>query len=225
MMIRMIKKNYQNILLLLFILTLGCQKKIKLINLKKNIYYEQALIDIKDGNNHQAINNLEICLKNKFDPEALALQANLFYKEKNYFEAIKIFKKIINNCKQESLKCDVLNNLACALLFVGQIIEAQEIWLGLTTNKLYYTPEVAYFNLGLQEFRIQNFNRAIQYFEKSILIQPSYTDARWYLSLSLYYLKNYLEAQKNLQILKLELPDNLAIKNFYDQIDHLINNY
>ena len=37
--------------------------------------------------------------------------------------------------------------------------------------------------------------------------------------------KQELQNKKNLQILKLELPDNLAIKDFYDQIDHLINNY
>ena len=102
---------------------------------------------------------------------------------------------------------------------MNQLQEAQNIWQNLTNNKYYSTPEVAYFNLGFQEFRAQNFLEAKNYLAKSIEIQPSYTDARWYLTLTLYYLKDYQEAKLQLDILKLQSHDSQLLNNLENAIN------
>lgn len=186
----------------------------------ETLYYQQALLEIKDGNHHKAINLLEQTLKrNPENIKAAALQGNLFYLEKNYQEAEKVYRQAISKCKDEALKTDILNNLACTLVILNQLQEAQNIWQNLTNNKYYSTPEVAYFNLGFQEFRAQNFLEAKNYLAKSIEIQPSYTDARWYLTLTLYYLKDYQEAKLQLDILKLQSHDSQLLNNLENAIN------
>jgi tetratricopeptide (TPR) repeat protein len=201
----------------LILLLFGCTNFKK--NKKKD--YRQALIEIEEGNNHKAILILEEFLKVNFDPQAAAIQASLLFEEKNYSEGVKILKKALKNTKNSNLRYDILNNLACGLMILDRQQEAIDIWLQISQEKLYATPELAYFNLGFHEFRSQNYQKASQYFTKCLTIQPQYYDARWYLILSYLYLKNHEEASQQLAILMRQLPDNPSVLNLQNQITNL----
>jgi tetratricopeptide (TPR) repeat protein len=191
-------------------------------NFKKNKKnYQQALVEMEEGNNHKAILILEEYLKQKFDPQAAALQASLLFAENNYTEGVKILKKALKYTKNSNLKYDILNNLACGLMILQNTKEAINIWRNLSQEKLYATPEIAYFNLGFHEFRSQNLEHACQYFANCLALQPQYYDARWYLSLCYFYLNDFQKAQKQLEILHNHLPENTTVLNFQNQINKL----
>lgn len=203
-------------LIITAVLLLGCT------NFKKNKKdYRQALVEIEEGNNHKAILILEEFLKKNFDPQAAALQSSLLFSENNYVEGVKVLQKALKYTKNNNLKYDILNNLACGLMILERQQEAIDIWLQISQEKLYATPELAYFNLGFHEFRSQNFKNASQYFIKCLAIQTQYYDARWYLSLSYLYLKNYQDARQQLKILESQLPENTSVLNLQNQINNL----
>jgi Tfp pilus assembly protein PilF len=203
-------------LIIIALLLFGCT------NFKKNKKdYRQALVEIEEGNNHKAILILEEFLKVNFDPQAAAIQASLLFEERNHSEGVKILKKALKATKNSQLKYDILNNLACGLMILNRQQEAIDIWLQISQEKLYATPELAYFNLGFYEFRSLNYQKASQYFTKCLEIQPQYFDARWYLSLTCVYLKDYQEARAQLKILNQQLPENTSVLNLQNQIDNL----
>jgi tetratricopeptide (TPR) repeat protein len=203
-------------LIITFLLLSGCA------NFKKNkINYRQALVEIEEGNNHKAILILEEYLKINFDPQAAALQANLLFGESNYLEGVQILQKALRYTKNSNLKYDILNNLACGLMILEKDQDATAIWHQISKEKLYATPELAYFNLGFHEFRSQNYQAASQYFTQCLALQPQYYDARWYLSLTYAYLKDYQLAREQLIILERQLPENTNVLNLQNQINKL----
>ena len=203
-------------LLILFLVLCGCT------NFKKNKKdYRQALVEIEEGNNHKAILILEEYLNKNFDAQAAALQASLLFSENNHREGVKILKKALKYTKNSNLKYDILNNLACGLMILQNEQEAVAIWRHISQEKLYATPELAFFNLGFYEFRSQNYQEASQYFTKCLSIQPQYYDARWYLSLCYFYLNNFQKAKTELEILQSQLPENNSIINLQNQINNL----
>jgi tetratricopeptide (TPR) repeat protein len=203
-------------LIITVLFLLGCK------NFKKNKKdYRQALVEIEEGNNHKAILILEEYLKKNFDPQAAALQASLLYTENNYLEGVKILQKALRYTKNSNLKYDILNNLACGLMILQRQQEAIAIWHQISKEKLYATPELAYFNLGFHEFRSQNYQEANQYFTKCLAFQPQYYDARWYLSLTYVYLKDYQAAKQQLKILENQLPESTGVKSLQNQINNL----
>lgn len=203
------KNHLSSILLFLLFLIVGCSKKKQNIRLAKN-YYQQCLLEIEDKNFQKALQLIDKSIESSSTPQSLALKATLFYQIKQFSESLPIFKKILKEKDASpTLKADVTNNLACNYLALGQKEEAKKLWSQLTYDPHYFSPEVAWFNLGLIEFNeaVQEnknepeaFKRKIKeaqkFFSKALAVSTEYVDAYFYLAYTYMHLKEYKKAEQ-----------------------------
>lgn len=219
------------ILNLLCFLLGACTKKPKNNHLAKN-YFQQSVL-AAEKNKREALSLVEQSLKLDPTPRAYALKATLLYQIGKYEESLSLFEKVI---KEKStplhLKADVSNNYACNLLVLGQIDKAKDVWLELTDNRYYISPEVAWFNLGLLDFgSIPNqpgtlskpnklkLEQAVNYFKKAIKLNTDYIDSYYYLSLALVRLNRLEEAKESLiQIIGI-MPEHQGAQNLMKAIN------
>ncbi|MDR3646876.1 MAG: hypothetical protein P4L22_05050 [Candidatus Babeliales bacterium] len=204
----------------------SCQKK-QNVNLAKNLY-EQSIIEAEDGNLKNALHIINKSIDMKPNLNSYALKATILYQLKEYHESLPIFQKIISDKKFSStLKTDVMNNYACTLLALDKKHEAKEIWHQLVSDKNYLSPEVAWFNLGLLEFKEglsnnlnkTNLEKSKQFFSNAVNISSEYADAYFYLALVLFYL-NELESAKKVTLSLLGIsPEHEAGKALLNKIN------
>lgn len=210
----------------------SCSKRNN-VNLAKN-FYEQSIVEAQDGKLKNALQIINKSLEIKPDPNSYALKATILYQLKEYHESLPIFQKIISDKKiLPTLKADLMNNQACALLAIHKESEAKLIWEQLISDKNYISPEVAWFNLGLLEFKesinnkynVSNLLKSKEFFTKATSLAPEYVDAYFYLALVLCYLKDYSIAKNLLLHLITISPEHEAGKNLLNQINkHLQSN-
>lgn len=194
----------------IFLLTACGNKKNQKSGLAKN-YFQQSLI-AAEKNKREALALIDKSLEADPTPRSYALKAMLLYQIGHYQESLILFEKVINEkATPPALKTDAYNNYACNLLMVGQNQKAKKVWLDLTENRHYLSPEVAWFNLGhleLLEFTSQpkkakldpkdqeKLGLAINYFKNAVQINGDYIDAFYYLSIALIYLERLHEARQ-----------------------------
>jgi tetratricopeptide (TPR) repeat protein len=225
-------KQFYNLFIVLSILQTSCKKNQNL-NLAKS-YYEQSMLEAEEQRFQEAMQLVNKSLEITSLPQALALKASLFYQNKEYKESLAIFKQILKEKNIPStLKADITNNIACINLALGNLSTAKNIWLGLTVNPNYVSPEVAWFNLGMLEFsqgcmnkdliqsRQQIKNSQI-YFSKAISIANEYVDAYFYLATSYMQLKDYKSAKDILVNLLSITPDHEPAHKLMEEINRRV---
>lgn len=214
------------------LLITGCAKKKFNSSLAHN-YYQQS-VEVSEKNKREALVLIDKSIDLDPAPKAYALKATLLYQINSYQESLKLFEKVLNDRHAPAtLKTDISNNYACNLLALGKTEQAQKIWLELTENRFYLSPEVAWFNLGLLEYGTvppnQNLNsqetarleKAIAYFKKAIHTNQDYIDAYFILSLALVRLNRLDDAKHQLIQLIGIMPDHDNAKELIKKIDLL----
>lgn len=227
-------------LLFIVLILAGCQKKTNNnISLSKN-HVQEAALEAESGNFQKALAAAEKAYKLNPSPQIAALKATLIYQLKHFDESLALFKKIIEDKNTpDHLKADVKNNYACNMLCLNKKDEARRIWMELTRDKSYLSPEVAWFNLGLLEFSdamelkqkgeeaklIQSkmhLGSAIKLFEKAVNIASNYIDAYFYLALSQEQLDMPDEAKENLLIILSKVDNHAPAQQLLKRVDEKI---
>lgn len=226
------KKNFIIITILICFLT-ACNKKKTNSTVAKN-YFQQSLV-AAEKNKREALALVDQSIAAEQTPRAYALKATLLYQTGNYQESLRLFEKLMQDKSTPAhLKTDVSNNYACNLLAVGKNEKAKEIWLGLTTNRYYLSPEVAWFNLGLLELASvperplplleeeqKQLEQAEVYFRKAVKINQDYLDGYFYLSITLIRLNKLDEAKQELIHVIGIMPEHQNAQNLLLTIDKL----
>lgn len=227
-------KHYLVIINLILCLTLSnCAKKnVTNINLAKN-YYQQSL-EAAEKNKREALVLIDKSLQLDPTPRSYALKATLLYQINNYQESLSLFEKVINDKNAPTtLKMDISNNYACNLLVLGETDKARSIWLDLTSNRFYLSPEVAWFNLGLLEFatvpqntkpnptEIEQLQKAAAYFKKAIHASHDYIDAYFYLAITLIQLEEFDDAKNQLVEIIGIMPEHKRAMELLKTVDKL----
>lgn len=105
---------------------------------------------------------------------------------------------------QKCLKLDpgyseARNNLGIVYYQMGRYDDAIREFEKVLSDVLYKTPQQAYLNLGLVYFSKGDLRRAIFYFKKAIAIDPNFALAYQNLGISYFEIKEYDEAERNLE--------------------------
>jgi tetratricopeptide (TPR) repeat protein len=218
----------------LFLLTACANKKNQKAGLAKN-YFQQSLI-AAEKNKREALALIDKSIDADPTPRSYALKAMLLYQIGHYQESLVLFEKVINEkATPASLKTDAYNNYACNLLMVGQAEKAKKIWLDLTQNRHYLSPEVAWFNLGhlellevtsqpkktvLDKNDHEKLTVATNYFKNSIQINSDYIDAYYYLSIALIYLEHFAEAKQTLIQVVAIMPEHENAQKLLQELNN-----
>lgn len=136
----------------------------------------------------------------KEDPELFTGLGNIYFIKKNYEESEKNYRRAL---ELDSKKIDALKGLSSCLREKGEIEEANTILSEL--EKLAETdPEINY-KFGLLYEKSIEYDKAIKYYEKALILDPEYTQAKmsmgycYYLKAVKNYTKNKLKnAKKNI---------------------------
>lgn len=226
------KQNFILMTIALCLLT-ACNKKKTNSTVAKN-YFQQSLA-AAEKNKREALALVDQSIDAEPTPRALALKATLLYQTGNYQESLTLFEKLMNDKSTPAhLKTDVSNNYACNLLAVGKTEKAKKIWLDLTTNRYYLSPEVAWFNLGLLDLAStpeqplplpqadqKKLEQAEMYFRKAVKINQDYLDGYFYLSITLIRLNKLDEAKQELIHVIGIMPEHQNAQNLLLTIDKL----
>ena len=226
------KQKFIIIQLTLILLT-ACNKKKPNNNLAKN-YFQQSLV-AAEKNKREALVLIDQSINADPTPRAYALKATLLYQIGNYQESLALFEKLMNNKSTPvHLKTDISNNYACNLLAVGQIEKAKKIWLDLTTDRYYLSPEVAWFNLGLLELASvpqdpsplspenrKKLESAEIFFRKATKLNQDYLDSYFYLSIVLARLDKLEEAKQELIQVVGIMPEHKNAQDLLLSLDKL----
>lgn len=224
------KKKKNLVFIIFFLLTTSCKKQPNL-NLAKN-YYEQSLVEVEEKNSTKAIQLIDKSIEISPSPQALALKAAIYYQNKQFSESLAIFKKIMKEKNLPiTLKTDIINNIACTHLALGQVEEAKKMWIDLTNNINYLSPEVAWFNMGMLDLteaiqkrsEIQASTKLLKnaqtYFSKAISIANEYVDAYFYLAITNFNLKDYYKTKEILVSILSIVPDHEPAKEFLNKVN------
>lgn len=200
----------------------GCgQRRPKQGSLAYN-YYHQALV-AAEKNPREALDLIEKSLLEQTIPRALVFKATLLFQVEKYAESVTLFEKIINDKRiPPTLKTDAKNNYACVLIALEKYEQAEQIWRGLTADRHYLSPEVAWLNIGLLKLNQQAYRPAAQAFSQALRIANDYVDAYYYLALVLTRLGEWRTARQTVINLLNLVPDHPAATTLLSEIDSQI---
>ena len=99
--------------------------------------------------------------------------------------AVQHFEGIIVNAP-DSIEAQY--NLASSWLNQGDYVRARDIFVFLLTqDSLGVLSNAVYYNLGIAEFRLQNYQNAVDAFREVLIVEPQNDDARYNYELALHY--------------------------------------
>ena len=214
------------IYLILLFLVASCAKKTNYL-LSKNLY-EQSLLEYKNKNYNRALQLVNEAIAKYKSPQAEAQKAILLYQLGKYNESMALFKTLIKDAKiSPTIKTDIQNNYACTLLNLNKASEAKEIWLNLTTQTNYLSPEVAWYNIGLLELleskKLIDPKKALieaeNAFINALKISKEYIDAQFYLAITQIMLDKKEAARKNLIELITSTPEHTSAQAVLNSLD------
>ena len=214
------------IYLILLFLVASCAKKTNYL-LSKNLY-EQSLLESKNKNFNRALQLVNEAIAKYKNPQAEAQKAILLYQLGKYNESMALFKTLIKDAKiSPTIKTDIQNNYACTLLNLNKVSEAKEIWLNLTTQTNYLSPEVAWYNIGLLELleskKLIDPKKALieaeNAFINALKISKEYIDAQFYLAITQIMLDKKEAARKNLIELITSTPEHTSAQAVLNSLD------
>lgn len=148
------------------------------------------------------------------NPSIILDKASLEYISKNNSEARKYINQAI----------ELKGNYIDAIFLLVQI-ETNEGNLSEAINQAEYAAEVApndstvFFRLGLLRYNNSDYSGAVSAFEKAVILDNSYVNARYFLAQSYKKVGRTEEALKQFEILNQMIPDNQEIKNAIDSVN------
>lgn len=198
----------------------GCSKQKKETKPLAHNLFEQSHIEAEDQRYKHALQLVNKSIKVDPTPQALAHKATLLYRLNDFEGSLALFEKIINhNDATETLKADSKNNYACLLNQMGKTKEAEKIWLELSCDKNYLTPEVAFFNLGLLSLTKNDIVNAINNLKRATLLSPDYIDAFYYLAVAYMHIGNYKDAHQAATTIISFVPEHQAAQEIINYIN------
>lgn len=180
-------------------------------------YYKLSMLELGSEDESpetikKALNYIDLALNQNDDTKYLALKASLLFKLGQIEECSYLFKQILSKDIDLRLKAEVSNNYACLLAQTGKTDVALEIWSKLESDKDYLTPEVAFFNQSKVYFEKNDLKKAKEKLLKAVFLEPSYIDARYYLSQVFIKLRDFGSAKKELSTVLFLAPEHSEAK-------------
>ncbi len=205
----------------------GCASK-QNHRLSKSLY-DQSLFEFKQKNYKKSLQLINDALEKYKSPQALSHKAILLYQLNKHNESLQIFKQLIKDPKiPPSLKPDILNNYACTLLSLNKPEQAKKIWLDLTIDSNYLSPEVAWHNIGMLELleskktssnKTGHYTEAEKAFTEATNISKEYIDALFYLAITKIMLGKTALARQTLIELVTIAPEHTTAKDILTRLD------
>ena len=199
----------------------GCGKKTN-PQLAQN-YYKLSILELGESEQtpetmKKALNYVDLALSQDEDSKYLALKASILFKLGYIKDSKRIFKQSLSKDLDPILKAETLNNYACLLAQKGKTDEALRIWQDIEKDKNYLTPQVALFNQSKVYFEQDELKTAKEKLIRSISLEPSYIDARYYLSQVFVKLRDFESAKKELTTVLFLAPEHEAAKKLSNSI-------
>lgn len=193
----------------------GCGKKTN-SQLAQN-YYKLSILELGESEQtpetmKKALNYVDLALSQDEDSKYLALKASILFKLGYIKDSKRIFKFALSKEIDPILKAETLNNYACLLAQKGKTDEALRIWQDIEKDKNYLTPQVALFNQSKVYFEQNDLKSAKEKLLKSISLEPSYIDARYYLAQVFVKLRDFESAKKELTTVLFLAPEHESAK-------------
>lgn len=212
------KQNLYVVYLIIIFFLSGCahQKKSKAVSL-----VQQASVEASSEHFQRALELVTAACE--LDPALRyqAMRGTLLYQVGRYQDAVAVLQNLLDQpTVKNSMRADIMNNLASAYCRLGQSEKALALWHELTTNCAYLTPEVAWHNIGLAcldtaqraLFDTLAYARALDAFKKALTISPEYIDALYYAGYTAYLMHDQTQAMLFLEQLVLLAPEHQIAK-------------
>jgi tetratricopeptide (TPR) repeat protein len=179
-----------------------------------NIYSELSLLSV-EGSYDGAITSYDKALAlSPNNPSIFLSKATLEYLNKNNSEARKYIKMALD------LKADYTD-----AIFLLVQIETNEGNLKEAIKQAEYAGQVSpsdptvFFRLGLLKYNNKDYKESVSAFEKAVILDNSYLNARYYLGLAYQKVGRKDDALVQFNILKELAPDNQEVKDAIKSID------
>ncbi len=179
-----------------------------------NVY--SSLVPLSVANSYEsamvAYNEAELLSPN--NPSIQLAKASLEFANKNNSESRKFIKQAL----------DLKPNYIDAIFFLVQI-ETNEGNLSEAIKQAEYAGEMApndstvFFRLGLLRYNNGNYTNAISAFEKAVILDNSYLNARYFLGQSYKKVGRTSDALTQFNILSTVLPDNQDVKDAINSVN------
>jgi tetratricopeptide (TPR) repeat protein len=173
-----------------------------------NIYTELSAISV-EGSYQSAVTAYDKALAlAPNNPSILLSKATLEYLNKNNSEARKFIKQAL----------DLKANYTDAIFLLVQI-ETNEGNLDEAINQAEYAGQVSpddptvFFRLGLLKYNNKDYKEAVSAFERAVILNNSYLNARYYLGLAYQKVDRKKDALNQFNILKELAPDSQEVKD------------
>jgi tetratricopeptide (TPR) repeat protein len=179
-----------------------------------NLYTELSLISV-EGSYDSAVTSYEKALAlAPNNPSIFLSQATLEYLNKNNSEARKYIKQALD------LKADYTD-----AIFLLVQIETNEGNLKEAIKQAEYAGQVSpndatvFFRLGLLKYNNKDYKESVSAFEKAVILNNSYLNARYYLGLAYQKVGRKDDALTQFNLLKQLAPDSEEVKEAIKSID------
>lgn len=206
----------------------GCGKKNRECEQKKiaHNYFKLAYIELTDHQANayrykKALSYLEQALAIIQDARYLALKATLLFKLQQYDESKQIYEQACTICRDPALNAEISNNYACLLAHLGQYEQAIPLFVQLSTDRYYLTPEVALMNLGKIDLEKKSYDTALRYFQRATALAPEYLDAHFYGALTAHLLGDNALAKQGIGTILYMDPDNQAALSLQARLEYV----
>lgn len=139
-----------------------------------NELLRKGRVENQKGNFNEAIAIFQKALKiDNEDAIANYELANSYYSNKEYEKALKFSQKVINKNKKYLLAAYLLSG-SC-LTDMGNLAEANKVFE--TAAKKYTHHYLIQYNLGINNYNLKNYTKALKYAQKSVFIKPMHASS------------------------------------------------
>jgi tetratricopeptide (TPR) repeat protein len=135
---------------------------------------KKGRVEKQKGNFNEAIAIFQQALKiDKEDAVANYELANSYYSNKEYEKALKFSQKVINKNKKYLLAAYLLSG-SC-LTDMGNLAEANKVFE--TAARKYTHHYLIQYNLGINNYNLKNYDKALKHAKKSVFIKPMHASS------------------------------------------------
>ena len=168
------KRTINLLLIVLMLFSFSCINKAGAPSRSDKTFENQkslAVASIRRQNYKQALKDLEEAEKiNKNDPEVLLIKGIIYYGLKDYAQAEEYYKKSLKKDKEYT---EARYNICGLYLKINKIKNAIEECSIAAADPLYKARPSALTNLGIAHFRNGDVNKAKQYYDQALELNPT----------------------------------------------------
>ena len=179
----------RSIILVLSILIFGCASSTSVNKQRAQLHLELGTSYLSRGEYPAALS--ELLRAEKLDSDNPIIQNHLglaYYVRAKYDLAENHLRRSI---KLNPTYTDARNNLARILMDQGKLEEARKMLTISEKDLTYLEPEKTYLNIGLLEFKKQNYPRALEQFKKSLELKRNSCTAGHFYGRTLYEMRRF----------------------------------